>query len=172
MDRAERNEKIEQYRQGYSLLGAALTEVPKEVWDFKPAPTEWSVHEIIVHMADSESMAALRARKLIVEPGSTLMGYEEAKWADALQYRKQDPDEALQIIRLSRASTYNLLKSLPDEVFTHSVTHPEYSEPYTFEKWLTIYSKHIPDHIEQIRKNVELWKKQKEKIVITKNKKP
>jgi len=171
MDRAERNEKIEQYRQGYGLLGAALTEVPIEAWDFKPAPTEWSVHEIIVHMADSESMAALRARKLIVEPGSTLMGYEEAKWADALQYRKQDTDEALQIIRLARSSTYNLLKSLSDEVFTHSVIHPEYSEPYTFEKWLTTYSKHIPDHIEQIRKNVELWKKQKEKIVITKNKK-
>jgi len=171
MDRAERNEKIEQYRQGYGLLGAALTEVPKEAWDFKPAPTEWSVHEIIVHMADSESMAALRARKLIVEPGSTLMGYEEAKWADALQYRKQNIDEALQIIKLVRSTTYNLLKSLPDEVFTHSVTHPEYTEPYTFEKWLTIYSNHIPDHIEQIKKNLQLWKKQNEKIVIKKNKK-
>lgn len=170
MNKNERLEKIEEYRQGYGLLGAALTEVPKEAWDFKPSPTDWSVHEVIVHMADSESMAALRARKLIVEPGSTLMGYEEAKWADALRYGKQSMDDALQIIKLARSTTYNLLKSLPDEAFTHSVKHPEYQEPYTFEQWLNIYSKHIPDHIEQIRKNIELWKKQKEKIVITKKK--
>ncbi len=105
MDKELRFQKIEEYRQGYGLLGAYLTEIPKEAWDFKPAPTEWSIHEIIIHMADSESMAALRARKLIVEPGSTLMGYEEAKWADALKYAKQNVDDALQIIKLARLTT-------------------------------------------------------------------
>lgn len=165
MDKELRFQKIEEYRQGYGLLGAFLTEIPKEAWDFKPAPAEWSIHEIIIHMADSESMAALRARKLIVEPGSTLMGYEEAKWADALKYAKQNVDDALQVIKLARLTTYNLLKSLPDEVFTHTVKHPEHPEPYTFERWLEIYSKHIPDHIAQMRKNVELWKKQKEKAI-------
>ena len=76
-------------------------------------------------MADSESMSALRVRKLIVEPGSTLMGYAEAKWADALYYKKQSVDDALQIIKLARQTTYRLLKTLPNEVFTHSVIHPE-----------------------------------------------
>jgi hypothetical protein len=159
MDQNERNEKIEQYGRGYALLTDALASLPREAWDFKASPAEWSVHEIIVHMGDSESMAALRCRKLIVEPGSQLMGYEEAKWAGALDYQKQNLEDALQIIKLARQSTYRLLKSLPDEVFTHSVIHPEHSDPYTFEKWLTIYAKHIPDHIEQIRKSVEAWKK-------------
>ena len=89
MNIKERNEKIEQYGNGFDLLTAALAEVPKEAWEVRPEPNEWSVHEIVVHMADSESMSALRVRKLIVEPGSTLMGYEEAKWADALNYKKQ-----------------------------------------------------------------------------------
>jgi hypothetical protein len=117
------------------------------------------VHEIIVHMADSESMSALRARKLIVEPGSMLMGYEEAKWADALEYRNQSVEDALQVIRYARQTTYRLLKTLPDGVFVHAVRHPEYDEPYTFEKWLTIYARHIPDHIEQLRRCYEAWKK-------------
>ena len=160
MNREERNQKIEQYGRGYDLLIAALAEVPKEAWKFRPSPAEWSVHEIIVHMADSESMSALRVRKLIVEPGSTLMGYEEAKWADALQYLDQSADDALQIIRYARQTTYNLLKTLPNEVFTHSVKHQEYDEPYTFEKWLNIYARHIPDHIEQLKKSYEAWKKQ------------
>jgi hypothetical protein len=160
MNITERNEKIEQYRHGFDILTAALAEVPKETWDLRPEPNEWSVHEIVVHMADSESMSALRVRKLIVEPGSTLMGYEESKWADALSYKKQSVEDALQIIKLARQSTYRLLRILPDEVFTHSVIHPEYSEPYTFERWLNIYARHIPDHIEQIKKTVERVQKQ------------
>lgn len=155
MNIAERNEKIEKYGQGFDLLTAALAEVPTATWEVRPEPNEWSVHEIVVHMADSESMSALRVRKLIVEPGSMLMGYEEAKWADALNYKEHSVDDALQIIKLARQTTYRLLKTLPDEIFTHSVTHPEYSEPYTFERWLNIYARHIPDHIEQIKKTVE-----------------
>ncbi len=161
MNIKERNEKIEQYGHGFDLLTAALAKVPKEAWEVRPEPNEWSVHEIVVHMADSESMSALRVRKLIVEPGSTLMGYEEAKWADALNYKKQSADDALQIIKLARQTTYHLLKTLPDEVFTHSVIHPESSEPYTFERWLNIYARHIPDHIQQIMKTVETVKIQK-----------
>ncbi|MGA7192686.1 MAG: DinB family protein [Anaerolineales bacterium] len=160
MNITERNEKIEQYAHGFDLLTAALAKIPKEAWEIRPEPNEWSVHEIVVHLADSESMSALRVRKLIVEAGSTLMGYEEAKWADALSYKKQSVDDALQIIKYVRQTTYNLLKTLPDEVFTHSVIHPEYSEPYTFERWLNIYARHIPDHIEQIKKTVERVQKQ------------
>ena len=159
MDQSERNQKIEAYGRGYDLLSAELARIPREAWDFKPSSEDWSVHEILVHMADSESMAALRVRKLIVEPGSTLMGYEEAKWAGALAYQKQDTEDALQIIRLARATTYRLLKTLPVATFEHTVKHPEYDEPYTFDKWLNIYSGHIPDHIQQIQKTVEAWKR-------------
>jgi hypothetical protein len=158
MNAQERNEKLELYGRGYDLLKAALAEVPAEAMKFKPEPTEWSVHEVIIHIADSESNAALRARKLIVEPGGILMGYDQEKWADVLNYHDQNLEDALEITRLARKSTYELLKRLPEEVFTHAVVHPEMTEPYTFDRWLDIYSRHIPGHIEQIWNNVKLWK--------------
>ena len=159
MNRTEINEKIEEYGRGFNLLNAALAKVPKEAWMYRPAPGEWSVHEIIVHMADSESMSALRARKLIAEPGSMLMGYDEANWANALGYKEQSVEDALEIIRLARQSTYALLKRQPNEVFTHVVTHPEYpNAPYTFEQWLNIYARHIPNHIDQLKRSYQAWK--------------
>jgi hypothetical protein len=161
MNKQERNEKLELYGHGYDLLIAALAEVPKEAWKFKPALTEWSVHEIIIHLADSESNAALRARKLIVEPGGVLMGYDQDKWGDELNYHDQSYEDALEMVRLVRKTTYELLKKQPDKVFTHSVKHPEYKEPYTFEMWINLYSGHIPAHIKQIENNVRLWKQQK-----------
>jgi hypothetical protein len=163
VNRAEVDEKIEAYGRGFDLLTAALAEIPREAWSHRPAPGEWSVHEIVVHLADSESMSALRARKLIVEPGSTLMGYEEAKWADVLEYNAQSVEDALEIIRLARLSTYHLLKRQPDAVFTNAVTHPEYPDaPYTFEQWLDIYARHIPDHIEQIKNAFQVWQERQE----------
>jgi len=161
MNTQERNEKIELYGRGFSLLKAALAEVPQEAIKFKPAPTEWSVYEIIIHIADSESNAALRARKLIVEPGGMLMGYDQDKWTDTLKYHEHDLEDALEVTRLARKTTYELLKRQPNEVFTHSITHPEYEAPYTFEQWVNIYSAHIPGHIEQIKNNVVLWKNKK-----------
>ena len=158
MNKQERNEKIELYGRGYELLVAALKEVPQEAMKFKPAPNEWSVHEIIIHIADSESNAALRARKLIAEPGGALMGYDQDRWVVELNYHEQSFEDALETTRLVRKTTYELLKRQPDEAFTHSVKHPEYDEPYTFEKWINIYSGHIPGHIEQIKNNVKLWK--------------
>ena len=158
MNKQERDEKLELYGKGYDLLLEALRDIPREIWKFKPEPKEWSVHEILVHLADSESNAALRARKLIVEPGGALMGYDQDKWAVALDYHDQSYEDALEIVRLVRKTTYELLKKQTDEVFEQSVKHPEYDEPYTFEKWLDIYSAHIPGHIEQIRNNYKLWR--------------
>jgi len=161
MNKQERNEKLELYGSGFALLKAALNEVPAEAMKFKPDPAEWSVHEVIIHIADSESNSALRARKLIVEPGGTLMGYDQDKWAVQLNYHERSFEDALEVTRLARKSTYELLKRQPDEVFTHALIHPEMNEPYTFDKWLTIYARHIPGHIEQIQNNIKFWKKSK-----------
>ena len=160
MDAKERNEKIELYGRGYDLLKAALAEVPAEAMKFKPEPKEWSVHEIIIHIADSETNAALRARKLIVESGGTLMGYDQDKWAVELNYHEHDLEDALEATRIARKTTYRLLKTVSEETFnTHWIKHPEYEDPYTFDKWIDIYSKHIPGHVEQIQNNIIAWKK-------------
>lgn len=158
MNIEERNEKIELYGKGYDLLLETLKDIPKEMWTFKPESKEWSVHEVLIHLADSEANAALRARKLIVEPGGTLMGYDQDQWASELDYHDQNTEDALSTVKLVRKTTYELLKRQPHEVFEHSVRHPEYEEPYTFEQWLDIYSAHIPGHIEQIRNNYRIWR--------------
>ncbi len=162
MKNKDRNNKIEEYGAGFDLLKTALEEIPSKAWEFKPAPSEWSVHEVIIHLADAESMGAVRARKLIVEPGSTLMVYDEARWADILDYQNQNVDDALQILKLTRQITYRLLKTLPDQTFMNTVVHPEriypeYGEAYTLDKWLNIYTQHIRDHIKQLKNNYRAW---------------
>ena len=106
MNKKERDEKIELYGNGYELLMQTLKDIPQEMRKFKPEPKEWSVHEILVHLADSESNAALRARKLIVEPGGLLMGYDQDKWAVELNYHDQSWEDALETVKFVRKTTY------------------------------------------------------------------
>jgi hypothetical protein len=158
MNQNERKEMIEEYGRGFDLLRSALAEVPREAWEFKPAPGEWSVHELLIHIKDSEMMGVIRLHKLIAEPGSTITPYAEAEWSKALDYRNQDIDDSLQIFKLLRQTTYRLIKNLPDHNFTHSIIHPEWNEPYTLDKWLPIYAHHVPEHLEQLKQIYQAWK--------------
>ena len=56
-----RAELLEAFLSGPDRVEKRLTELPHELMHYKPSPDAWSVHEIIIHLADSESNAALRA---------------------------------------------------------------------------------------------------------------
>lgn len=158
MNDTELRSHIEAYGRGYDLLKAALNGIPREAWDFKPAENEWSVRELLIHMADSEMMGLIRLGKIISEPGSTLMTYAEDRWSDAMQYRDQDPDEALQLFRSMRRKATHVLMLVGADAAAHSVNHPEYDEPYTIAKWLDIYINHVPSHIGQLQAIHQAWK--------------
>ncbi len=160
MEENERTQKIERYGRGFNLLTKALEQIPREAWKFKAAEADWSIHEIIIHLADSETNSSLRARMIVAEPDGRLMGYDENAWAKKLNYHEQDPDDALQTVRYARLRTYKWLKSLPDSVWSNSAVHPEFSTPYTLERWLEIYAEHIPNHVEQMKRSYAAWQNQ------------
>ena len=95
----ERKQRIKLYGKGYDLLTKTLESIPKKMWKFKPAPSEWSVHEVIVHLADSETNAALRARLLVAEPGRSVMAYDQDAWAVKLNYHDRDVNDALKMVK-------------------------------------------------------------------------
>ena len=89
---ADRQWKIESYGQAYAELEAALRRFPKDMWAYKPSPDRWSIHEIVVHLADSEANSYVRCRRLIAEPGLAVMAYDESRWATALRYHEQSTE--------------------------------------------------------------------------------
>lgn len=156
----ERKARIQAYGEGPALLAEAVKQFPREMWKWKPVPNRWSIHEILVHLADSESNAYLRARRFLAEPGQSVMAYNQDVWAEKLNYHAQDPDDAVALVALVRRMTHALIRDLPDSAWEARCQHPEHAN-YTFERWLEIYSKHIPGHISQMQKNYEAWKAQR-----------
>src|SRR5262245_32638312 len=103
LERTEREHLIQQYADGPTRLEAALARVPAEARQWRPAPGEWSAHEVICHCADSETNAAARIRYLVCEPEPLVLSYDEAAWAMTLDYHAHPLEPALATVRAVRA---------------------------------------------------------------------
>jgi uncharacterized damage-inducible protein DinB len=159
LNAGERQQKIESYGLAYERIVKTLDALPKEMWLYKPAPSEWSVHEIIIHMADAKANGYVRFRRFIAEPGSKVMAYDQDRWAKYLDYKNQNIEESLQLFKYLRSMTYALLKELPQDLWTNTVQHSE-NGIMTLEDWLEAYDNHVTVHIAQMKNNLKLWKKQ------------
>jgi hypothetical protein len=145
----ERQKLIELYRDGYAAVAEALLKITPEELAFKAGPDKWSVREIIHHLADSEMTAAVRLRLLIAEDRPTLHGYDQDEFARRLYYDR--PHEAsLELFRLARQSTAEILDRLTPTEWVREGTHTE-AGPYGVEAWLKTYSQHAHKHARQIR---------------------
>lgn len=156
MNPTERSEKIEKYGAAYDELVEALAQFPREMWQYRPSPEDWTIHEIVMHLTDSEANSYVRARRLLAEPGKAVMAYDEMLWGTMLRYHFQNPVTALELFRWLRQSTYELIRELPDEKWASAGQHPEHGE-YSLETWLDIYTRHVPDHIEQMQRVYDTW---------------
>src|SRR5512138_99056 len=114
---AERRQKIESYGQAYHKLIAALPHFPRAMWQYRATPDGWTIHEIIIHIADSEANSYVRCRRFVAEPGSTVMAYDEMTWARRLDYHTQSTDVALELFKQLRQASYELIKTLPEAVW-------------------------------------------------------
>ncbi len=153
---AERERLIARYAAGPAQLRAAFASVPDPVRQWRPAPGEWSAHEVVCHCADSESNAALRIRYLVVEVQPLIVGYDENAWARVLDYHRHPVAAALATVEAVRANTVPLLRALPEEAWAKEGRHTE-SGRYTAQDWLSIYAEHLENHARQIAQNVAAW---------------
>jgi len=152
----ERAALIERYARGPALLKEALARVPVDALQWRPAPKRWSAHEIIVHCADSETNAHARLRFLLAEEKPVIQGYDQDRWAMALDYHSRPIDAALRTVEAVRANTVPVLRSMTERDWQRKGQHTE-SGPYAAEDWLAIYAEHLEKHSRQIAGNLEAW---------------
>jgi len=160
MTPAERESCITRYEEGPALLAAALAETPREALQWRPAPGKWSVHEVIVHCADSETNSHMRIRYLIAESSPTIVGYDQDRWASAMDYHAHPVGPAMATVAAVRANTVPLLRRMSERDWAQVGRHTE-SGTYGAEDWLRIYAEHLEIHARQIRRNLEAWKQRK-----------
>jgi hypothetical protein len=146
-----RAELIEQYRTGVEAVEKAVAGLTDADLDRRPAPGQWSAREVVHHLADAETRAAIRLRQLLAEDSPTIQAYDEERYAEALHYDRRSIDVSLAVLRAVRDATAELLDLLSDADFARTGTHTE-SGPYSVDTWLQIYAAHALEHAAQIER--------------------
>ena len=117
----------------------------------RPAPNKWSAKEVVSHLADGELVYGMRYRKILAEPGSALVAFDQDAWAQGLNYRGLPVKHPLASFSALRAAHIALFKSLPQSAWGKSGRHPEYGE-LTLRHLVVHLSDHDDNHLAQVER--------------------
>jgi DinB superfamily len=115
-------------------------------------PGRWSIHEIILHSADSEMQGTFRIRKTWCEPPAVWPVHDQDVWSRVLDYQGQGTEareRALTLIATLREQTLPLFRRATGEDWRKSGTHPEFGV-LTLRNLLELYADHSERHVGQI----------------------
>ncbi len=131
-------------------IAAETQALTLEQLGYKPAENEWCIHEVLVHLADSEIVGSWRLRKTLTEDKPILSEYDEAAWATILKYDQQDCTQALELFALLRDTNASLLDIVSAEDWERTAIH-ETRGPLTLYDIFVMYLDHAETHLQQIR---------------------
>ncbi|HEX8912955.1 MAG TPA: DinB family protein [Humisphaera sp.] len=145
---------IDEFERGGRLLREAVEGLsPQELKKLPPAEAgvgKWSVHQVVVHMADADAIGIHRMKRVIAEPNPLLIGYDESAFARSLFYDDQSTADALTLFDVGRRAFAPVLRKLPDAAFARAGCHNEHGM-VTLAAFVKMYVEHLDHHLNFIR---------------------
>jgi len=145
------SEQIDTYEAAPAQFDSAITGLSEAQLLRVPAPGEWSIHEVLVHLPDSEVFAYERMRRVLAEEQPVLYAFSEEVWASHLSYQTQDARLALRLFHALRHSTAALLRTLSAEQWERSGNHSERGRISLYDIFTT-FLRHGQAHLEQVER--------------------
>jgi hypothetical protein len=132
-------------------LEALVDGVPELLLDRRPAPTKWSIREIVAHLADDELVGAYRIRLILSAPGTPVQAFDQDAWAETGRYSATDIAQSLTLFRLLRAANVSLLRVLRPDEWERFGVHAERGRE-SVQDIAAYYAGHDLNHFAQIER--------------------
>ncbi|MCC6315449.1 MAG: DinB family protein [Thermomicrobiales bacterium] len=149
MSKPSREDALAQFRDGARLLREAVAGLSDADLGARPAPGEWSIREIVHHLADGELISAVRLRRLLTEDAPVITGYDEAVYASRMRYQERSVGPALAAFAAARALSSDLLSGLAEADWARTGIRGD-DRAYGIEQWVRGNAGHVQEHIIQI----------------------
>jgi hypothetical protein len=109
----------------------------------------WSVAQVVHHLADSHLNAYVRFKLAVTADNPTVVGYDEAAWAQLPDAAATGLGGSLAILGGLHGRWVSLLESLPPEAFARTFNHSVLG-PVELDRALALYAWHGRHHVAHI----------------------
>lgn len=135
-------------------LRAALACFSPQEARWKPPSGNWSVLEIIGHLADEEvEDFRTRVRSTLEDPSRPWPPIDPEGWAKSRDYSARDPQEALERFMSERRTSIEWLRSLVTPDWSKAYVHPKFGAMVAG-NLLAAWAAHDALHLRQIAKRL------------------
>lgn len=155
----ERHDRIAILRQVPDQLQAVVNGLTSEQLRAKVRDDEWSVSQIIHHLADAHMNSYIRTKRILAEDGPEQRPFSQENWVDMADETETSVEMSLLIIRGVHARWVALFESLADDEWAKSGRFRSDGSAMTIDYLLNSYADHSQAHLAQIAATIE-WLRQ------------
>lgn len=145
MDRS----RIEVYAAGGQQLIEAYQGLTRAQLVAEPVPGTWSLHQIAIHMLDSDLIGSDRMKRIAAMDKPLLIGYDESAFARLPGVEQLDAMAACRLFDQNRQMTATILRALPEPAFERWGIHNEIGR-VTLAEMVDKYIHHLEGHLEHV----------------------
>lgn len=113
-------------------------------------PEGWTVRQVIHHLADSHMNAYIRFKWALTEDRPTIKAYDQTPWAELDDARVGDIKPSLDVLTGVHARLSTLLGSMSEDQYNLEILHPEWTQPLSTARLLSLYAWHSEHHLAHI----------------------
>jgi DinB superfamily len=141
---------IESYAVGGETLRRAVQGLSREDLIARTGPGDWSIQELVIHLADSDAIAIDRMKRILIEDNPPLLYADETAYVDRLLPNEQSLEDALTLFDLGRRQWSRVLRKLSDDAFARQGTHNRVGV-VTLGGLVESYTRHLEKHLVFLR---------------------
>ncbi len=119
----------------------------------RPAPAEWSIVELVGHIADAELVSSGRYRWILAHDTPTIQAYDQDQWTERLRHREADAGSLLTLFDTLRTANLALWRRTPVVERSRYGVHAERG-PESYELTFRLIAGHDRFHIAQARRTI------------------
>jgi uncharacterized damage-inducible protein DinB len=131
-------------------IARAVTGISRQAAVRKPGPNQWSIHEILAHLADSELVFAHRLRQALADKQPSFAATDQEAWAKELGYLETLPAEMVALYALLRRSNVRLLRRLKPADWEKGGFDPDQQRTVTVRELAQAIIDHDRHHLREI----------------------
>ena len=110
----------------------------------------WTIRQIVHHLADSHMNALVRFRLALTEERPTIKPYYQTGWAELPDAKSADVMLSVELLEALHARWVALLRAMSEADFERTYVHPEYQKEFRLAEVVGLYAHHCRHHLGQI----------------------